>query len=89
MPGANPLMEAGATTPPATNAEVGYEPPAASSGPANSGFAGAGRMLNGGFSGIDNTSSHVAILVGGAGLLVAFLYFGGFSFGVDAGVMRK
>lgn len=88
MPGANPLMEAGATVAPAANAEQGYEAPAASAGPANKGMVGAG-MLNGGFSAVDNTSNHVAILVGGAALIIAFLYFGGFKFGVDAGVMRK
>lgn len=89
MPGANPLIQGGDTTPLAAEPTVGYEPPAAESGPANRGFMGAGAASMAGFSHIDNTSNHVAVLVAGAAAIIAFLYFGGFNFAVDAGVMRK
>lgn len=86
MPGANPLMEAmGGGAPPVAAAEPsGYEPPQPGPSMRMPGVGGFG-----GFSHIDNTSNHVALLVVGAAAVIAFLYFGGFNFGVDAGVVRR
>lgn len=86
MPGANPLMEAmgGGSPPVAAEPAVGYQAP-----PAGGAATGSFPMSLGGFTSPDNTSTHVAVLVLAATLIVALLYWGGFSFGVDAGVMRK
>lgn len=56
--------------------------------PADAGPAAKLPSLGAGFTHPDNTSAHVALLVGTAGLIVAFLYWGGFKFAVDAGVTR-
>lgn len=89
MPGANPLIAGGIDTPVAAEPSVGYEPPAAESGPSNMGFLGSGAASMAGFTSVDNTSTHVAVLVAGAALVIALLYFGGFGAGISAGVGVK
>lgn len=86
MPGANPLIQGGETTPLAAEPTVGYEPPAAEGGMANKGFLGSGAASFAGFTSVDNTSTHVAVLVIGAFLVIAFLYWGGFGAGISANV---
>ncbi len=88
MPAANPIIDG---IPLDTEPAIGYEPPAANGGPETHASTARGMSLGSGwgFGSIDNTSNHVAVLVVGASLVVAFLYFGGFNFAVDAGVVRK
>jgi hypothetical protein len=47
------------------------------------GFGGMGNFTH-----PDNTATHVAVLVGLAGAVVAFFYWGGFKFAVDVGATR-
>lgn len=86
MPGANPLIAGGIDNPIAAEPSVGYEPPAAEGGPSNFGFLGSGAASMAGFTSVDNTSSHVAVLVTGAFIVIALLYWGGFGAGVSANV---
>jgi hypothetical protein len=86
MPSVNPLVEGIAGRGPvAASAPVGGNPPPeeptrSSAFPIGGGF--------GSFTHSDNTSTHVAVLVGIAFGVIAFFYWGGFKFAVDAGVTR-
>lgn len=89
MPGANPLIAGGIDNPIAAEPSVGYEPPAAESGLSNKGFLGSGMASMSGFTSVDNTSTHVAVLVVGAAVVIGFLYWGGFGAGISANVGVK
>jgi len=87
VPSVNPIIEGTggpAAAPPSAHESGGSVPPTTGS----VGGGGFGFPTLGNFSSVENTSSHVAILVVISLGIVAGLWYGGFSFGVDAGVTK-
>ena len=86
MPSVNPIIEGTggpAAAPPSAHESGGSVPPSAGSTSGGFGFPSLGN-----FGAAENTSTHVAILVLIALTIIFGLWYGGFSFGVDAGVTK-
>ena len=88
MPSVNPIIEGTggpAAAPPAAHESGGSVPPTTGSVNSRTGFGFPGL---GEFTASENTSTHVAILVLISLGIIFGLWYGGFSFGVDAGVTK-
>lgn len=86
MPVALPLVEGSPIGMPAADVTAGSESTGSAQPTATSSAPGFPSL--GGFGHADNTSMHVAILVGAALVGLVALHIGGFRFAVDAGVTR-
>jgi hypothetical protein len=82
MPSVNPIVEG-------VGQPVAAAPPSEASGAPTGPSASLPTMGQlGNFTHPDNTAMHVGLMVGVAFGIIAFFYWGGFKFAVDAGVTR-